>query len=401
MLGWELPPHNSGGLGVACFQICKELVKQDVDVTFVVPYTAEHDTPFMKIIAASPQGVKEVQKGGIAYDSVKYVYADGTEKVIGLFDQVHNYTLQVPRIVEHEEFDVIHAHDWLTFRAGLRAKELSGKPLILHVHATEFDRSGGNKGNPLVRDIEESCLLLADRVLAISELVKTTLIREYNIPAHKIEVVHNSIDITEYEQVRDENAYKYIERLKQDGHKIVVNIGRITIQKGLTNLLYAARSVVERAPKTIFLIVGSGEQLYELLELAAKLGINRNVIFTDFQRGKRLRDAFAIADLFVMPSVSEPFGLTPLEAMIYGKPSLISKQSGVAEVINHCLKVDFWDVKEMANQITLAVTQPTLLAELAKGVELELAHMSWKKSAQKMRDIYDHHSAANLQGVFA
>ena len=393
MLGWELPPHNSGGLGVACYQMCKALAKQGVDIEFIVPYTASHDDiDFMKVTPALPLSARYIQKSGIAYDSFKYTLRDGTTKNVSLLDHTDNYVHAVETIAELGEFDVIHAHDWLTFRAALRAKEISGKPLIVHVHATEFDRAGGKSGNPMVHEIEYMGLLLADRILAVSQLTKDIIIREYDIPADKIEVVHNSIDIDAYSELDPNNAYHYLEKMKQNGYRVVSNIGRLTVQKGLYNLMLAAKEVIARAPKTIFLIVGSGEQYQELLQLSADLGIAGNVVFTDFQRGKRLRDAFAIADLFVMPSVSEPFGLTPLEAIIYGTPVLVSKQSGVSEVITNCLKVDFWDVNEIANQITAVVQHDSLRDELHIQSYAEFMKMSWDAAASKMVGAYEHHT---------
>lgn len=392
MLGWELPPHNSGGLGVACYQMCKALANQGVDIEFIVPYTASHDDiSFMRVTPALPVSASAIQKSGIAYDSFKYTLPDGSQKDVDLFTHTDNYVQAVEQIATLGEFDIIHAHDWLTFRAALRAKEISGKPLIAHVHATEFDRAGGKAGNPMVHEIEYMGLLLADRVMAVSQLTKDIIVSEYDIPAEKVEVVHNSIDINAYENLDPNNAYHYLEVMKHNGYRVVSNIGRLTVQKGLYNLLLAAKEVVYRAPKTIFLIVGSGEQYTELLQLSADLGIAKNVVFTDFQRGKRLRDAFAIADLFVMPSVSEPFGLTPLEAIIYGTPVLVSKQSGVSEILNNCIKVDFWDIDEMANQITSIVQNDSFRDELLKQSYAEFLKLSWDGAASKMLGAYEHH----------
>ena len=394
MLGWELPPHNSGGLGVACFQMCKALAKTGVDIEFVVPYNHEHNIDFMKITAAHPQNVASVLISGIAYDSYKYTYDDGHEEWLNMFDQQRVYEHSVSKLVEKTEFDVIHAHDWLTFRAGLRAKQAKNVPLVVHLHSVEADRSGKEfGGNPLVREIEALGLLMADRVIAVSQLTKDSIVREYDIPADKIEVVHNSMDLDDMAPLDSDNSYKYLSSLKSQGYRVVSNIGRLTIQKGLPNLLDAAKEVVARAPKTIFLIVGSGEQYHELIEKAAALGISRNVLFAGFQRGKTWRDSYAIADLFVMPSVSEPFGLTPLEAINYGTPSLISKQSGVSEVFTNCLKVDFWDTAEMANQITAVVQNDSLQKELRDNATRELQRLSWDDAASKMKTIYHQHWA--------
>lgn len=392
MLGWELPPHNSGGLGIACYQLCKALSKKNVDIEFILPYQAEHEIDFMNITAAIPQGVSAVLPGTAGvYDSWRYVRPDGTEELLSIHDQQRIYEHAVARLVEDREVDIIHAHDWLTFRAGLRAREKKGCPLILHVHSVESDRAGNKRGNPLVHEIEGLAMHLADRVVAVSQHTKNSIIRDYNVPADKIAVVHNSINPWELVPLDGDNAYRYLTIMKQLGYRVVVNVGRLTIQKGLPNLLRAAQKVIEKEPKTLFLIVGSGEQYHELIELAAELGIGQHVLFTNFQRGKRWRDAFAIGDLFVMPSISEPFGLTPLEAVGYGTPSLISKQSGVSEVMHSCLKVDFWDVDEMANQIAAVVRSGDLQHELLVNAEQEYGKLSWDSVSDKIFELYESH----------
>jgi glycosyltransferase involved in cell wall biosynthesis len=393
MLGWELPPHNSGGLGVACYQLCKALSQKGADIEFVLPYTADHNIDFMRINSAHPQDVEAVLKAGIAYDSFKYIKKTGEIEWIDLFGQSDIYEKAIERIVELAEFDVIHAHDWLTFRAALRARAKTNKPLILHVHSIEADRAGKEMaGNPMVREIEYMSMMLADKIIAVSDLTKQAIVREYGIPEHKIEVIHNSIDLRDVEPLDGENIYKYLEAMKSHGYRVVVNVGRLTIQKGIPNLLRAAAEVVKRAPKTIFLFVGTGEQDRELLELAAQLGISQKVLFTGFQRGKKWRDAYAIGDLFVMPSISEPFGLTPLEAVGYGTPALISKQSGVAEVLTNCLKVDFWDIEEMANQITAVMLNDGLRDTLHANALEEYQNLSWNHAADRLMTMYKHHA---------
>lgn len=394
MLGWELPPYNSGGLGVACYQLCQALSAQDVDIEFVLPYAAEHKADFMSITAARPVGVTEIIATSGAYDSYKYRYEDGHEEWHDIYAQQAHFERAVARMAFEKEFDIVHAHDWLTFRAAMRLKEMTGCPIVLHVHSVESDRAGGRRGNPLVHEIEETAFMLADQVIAVSELTKQAIIRDYDIPADKISVIHNSINHEELPNIDSHNAYEYLMQLKQHGYRIVTNVGRLTIQKGLPNLLQAARKVVDKAPKTVFLIVGSGEQYQELVEQAASLGIGRNVIFTGFLRGKQWRDAFAIADLFVMPSISEPFGLTPLEATAYGAPSLVSKQAGVSEVLKNCLKVDYWDIDEMANQIVSVVKSDALRRELTANAYRELTSLSWDSSAKKVRDVYNSHVQA-------
>jgi len=391
MLGWELPPYNSGGLGVACYQLCKALSKKNIDIEFVLPYNHDKPVDFMKITAAYPQDVTAIKMSGIAYDSYKYTFVDGHEEYLNIHQQQALYEHAVAQLAKYGKYDVIHAHDWLTFRAALRARQHTNAPLIVHVHSVERDRAGGNDGNPYVREIESLGLHLADKIIAVSEHTKRCIMQDYGIPGDKIDVVHNSIDTEGLEPLDPTNAYHYLSAMKQQGYRVVSNIGRLTMQKNLPNLLYAAKEVVMRAPKTIFLIVGSGEQYFELIELAAKLGISQNVIFTGFQRGKNWRDAYAISDVFVMPSVSEPFGLTPLEAISYGTPAIISRQSGVSEVIRNCLKVDFWDVNEMANQITAVVQNDSLRDELHINSYREFEKLSWEDSAHKLWSIYDNH----------
>ncbi len=391
MLGWELPPHNSGGLGVACYQMCKALSRKAIDIEFILPYQAQHDIDFMAVKAASPQDAMRVMHSGIAYDSYRYTYSDGREEWLDIFDQQAMYEHAVDRIATLGEYDIIHAHDWLTFRAGLRAKEKSGRPLIVHVHSVESDRAGGNQGNPLVREIEGLGFLLADRIIAVSEHTKKAIIRDYHIPDDKITVVHNSLDKEAIEAINPLNIYSYLASMRAKGYRVVVNVGRLTIQKNIPNLLRAAQQVIYREPKTLFLIVGTGEQDYELMELAAELGISQNVIFTGFLRGKKLRDAFAIGDLFVMPSISEPFGLTPLEAAGYGTASLVSKQSGVAEVLKNCLKVDYWDVAEMANQITAVIQNDSLRDTLQMNAYHEYQGLGWHHAADKLEELYQRH----------
>jgi glycogen(starch) synthase len=391
MLGWELPPHNSGGLGVACLQLSKALASSGADIDFILPYSSDEKYNFMNVTSVQPKAVSSITRLH-AYDSYKYTLNDGKEVYVGVHDQQHAYEIGVGQVIKDKEFDVIHAHDWLTFRAGLRAKQQSGKPLIVHVHSIERDRAGGGYGNPLVREIEATTMLLADRVIAVSERVKHMIAEDYAIPADKIEVVHNSIDQSYLDPLDDFNAYEYLSQMKRHGWQVVVNVGRLTIQKGLPHFLRTAGKVTKYAPKTFFLLVGDGEQRDELIQLAAENGIGDRVLFAGFQRGKKWRDAYSIGDLFVMPSVSEPFGLTPLEAIAYGTPVLISKQSGISEVLQNCLKVDFWDEDEMANQIVSLLKNQTLRQELHMNSYREFERMSWNNAADKLMNIYRHHT---------
>lgn len=391
MLGWELPPNNCGGLGVVCYQLCKALAKKDVDIEFILPFQPNQSPSFMKVNGVKFEAGSYLQDLN-AYDSSLFKLITDKD-----FDSKDPYEAAVKKLVMSKKFDIIHAHDWLTFRAAVAAKRVSNLPLIVHIHSVESDRSGGNRGNEMVREIEALGLLMADHIIAVSEKTKRDIYNDYGIPLDKITVVHNSVDMEEFERLDDNNAYGYLSAMRAKGVGVVTNVGRLTMQKGLTNLLHVARDVINKLPKTIFLIVGNGEQYHELISLAADLGIARNVIFTGFQRGKTWRDAFATADLFVMPSVSEPFGLTPLEAINYGTPSLISRQSGVSEIFMNCLKVDFWDNREMANQIIGALSSQALLSDLSRNAASELANLSWDNAAEKTLGLYNRH----LEGVSA
>ncbi len=397
MLGWELPPHNSGGLGVACFHMCKALAGKGADINFIVPYTADHsDIDFMKVTSAVPASAKQVMKAGMAYESFKFIDHEGNEEWVSLQDYHKLYERSIDGIVKLAEYDVIHAHDWLTIRAGIRAKQLTGKPLIVHIHATEYDRSGGKRGNPVVEDIEYLGMMLADKIIAVSQLTKDVIMQQYGIPGNKIDVIHNSFDIDMYDCVQGENDYRYLSALRDHGYKVVMNVGRITVQKGLYNLVQTMRLVVDKRPKTILLFVGSGEQELELLELAAELGLSGNVIFAGFQRGKRWRDMFAVSDIFVMPSISEPFGLTALEAAAFGVSTLVSRQSGVAEVLRSALRVDYWDIHEMANQITAVLNNQDLQDQLIHDGYHEVEKMTWGHTAEKLLGVYNMHVAGAL-----
>lgn len=391
MLGWELPPHNSGGLGVACYHMAKQLAIKGVSIDFVVPYKAAHDIDFMKVHAAVNVKPEVIQFPG-AYDSACYTCEDSeacehTQPTTLRAQQAH-YTKHVERMVKKEAPDVIHAHDWLTFEAGMHAKQLTDKPLVAHVHATEFDRSGEHHGNPLVHEIEYNGLMMADKIIAVSQITKDLIVKEYGIPAEKIEVVHNSIDIDSIEPIESANTYIYIEEMKKRGYKVVVSVGRLTVQKGLNYLLDAARRALYIEPKLLFLIAGSGELRDELLQRSAELGIAENILFTGFVRGKAWRDAYAIGDMFVMPSVSEPFGLVALEAAGYSNALLLSKQSGVAEVLVNKLTYDFWDTQKLANQIVAIAQHDTLRNTLLQEASAEYKNFSWQKATDKFLAIY-------------
>lgn len=400
MLGWELPPHNSGGLGVACYHLSKSLALQGASIDFVVPYTAEHpDIDWMDIHAVSSLSPLERNNLGV-YDSSRSVISRELPDIPGGDQNIRTvqrrYVDFVENFVADSAVDVIHAHDWLTMEAGVRAKELTGKPLVVHVHATEFDRSGEAHGNPIVHEIEQTALLMADRIFAVSGLTKSIIVHRYGIPAEKVEVVYNGMDTTSFDDgyVYDELTYQYLESLKDEGFTVVATITRFTVQKGLSHLMRAAARVCEQYDKVVFLFAGDGEQRNELIDLAARFGISDRVIFTGFIRGKKWRDAYSVADIFVMSSVSEPFGLTALEAAHHGNALIISKQSGVGEVLDSIFRFDFWDSDLLADQIIGLATSPAMLGEMKRNILQEYADISWDDVAEQC---LTHYSSARTR----
>ena len=396
MLGWELPPHNSGGLGVACYHLSKSLALQGANIDFVVPYTAEHPgIDFMNIHAVSSLTPLERNDLGV-YDSSRTVINRELPDIPGgsknIRDIQRRYVTYVENFVADQDIDIIHAHDWLTMEAGVRAKELTGSPLIVHVHATEFDRSGELSGNPIVHEIEQTALLMADRIFAVSNITKSIIVHRYGIPAEKVEVVYNGFDPKHFDDGYDydEFTYRYLESLKEEGYTIVATVTRFTVQKGLTHLMHAAARVLEQYDKVIFLFAGDGEQRNELIDLAARLGISDKVVFTGFVRGKKWRDAYSVADVFVMSSVSEPFGLTALEAAHHGNALVISRQSGVGEVLHSIFRFDFWDANLLADQIIGLATSPALLSEMKRNIQDEYSSLSWSDIALQCINQYKH-----------
>lgn len=396
MLGWELPPHNSGGLGVACYHMSKALASEGAAIDFVVPYSAHHpDMEHMTIHAATQLGPLERYGLMGAYDS-KYLRQLGLDEVEAddLKDMrgvQKRYVKFVERMVKDKQPDAIHAHDWLTMEAGVRAKELTDAPLIVHVHATEFDRSGEHSGNPIVHEIEYQGLMMADRIIAVSNITKQIIVHKYGIPADKIEVIHNAIDVASLgNHEYDVRTYRYLEDLKSEGYTVVSTVTRFTVQKGLTHFIRAAARACEKYDKLVFLLAGDGEQRDELIALSAELGISDKVFFTGFVRGKQWRDAYNVADVFVMSSVSEPFGLTALEAAHHDSALIITRQSGVGEVLQSIFRYDFWDTDTLADQLVGIATSPALSQSLKANVKHEYARISWADVAKKCMAMYRH-----------
>ena len=392
MLGWELPPHNSGGLGVACLNLSKSLAKIGADIDFVVPYEAEHHFDYMNVLSATHIDPL-FRYGGSAYDSKnigeKRFREANCAEMYSIRDIQRNYIRFVEQYLMKYKPDLVHAHDWLTYEAGILAKKNFGIPLVAHVHATEFDRGGKNGGNPLIHQIEYEGLLWADKIIAVSQATKNIVVEKYNIPADKIEVAYNGFDAPDDDYRYDGSSYQYIEGLKKKGYTIVSTVGRFTLQKGLMHMMRAAARAISLHPKMVFLFAGDGEQKDELMRMSAELGISSNVIFTGFIRGKQLRDIYSISDIFVMSSVSEPFGLTALEAAHHGNALIITKQSGVGEVLQSIVRYDFWDEDKLAGALVNIAESPALTEILKNGIQKEYARISWDDVAEKCIQVYN------------
>ncbi len=389
MFGWEFPPHNSGGLGTACFGLTRAL-SGDADVVFVLPKKAEVNSDFVKMVFANEHSISVRHVDTLLYPYVteekygeeRHLY---TDQVYGfsLMEEVKRYARKAADIARKAKCDVIHAHDWLAYSAGIEAKKATGKPLIVHVHATEFDRTGGNGVNQLVYDIERKGMEAADAVIAVSQWTKNIIVNHYGISPDKITVVHNGIDINDFKILPSR-----VQALKDAGNKIVLFVGRITMQKGPDYFIRAATRVLEFRPNTIFLVSGSGDMEREMIRLAASKGISDKIFFVGFLRGDDLDSVYQSADLYVMPSISEPFGITPLEALANGTPVLISRQSGVSEVLSHALKADFWDIDDTADKIISTLDNKCLHDSLKENGMRELDKNAWVVAARKCLSVY-------------
>jgi len=417
MLGWEFPPFISGGLGTACYGLTKALDQLGVKVTFVLPRMVDSQyathvkllTPgsrnrdggatreqelrnvtFRSIMsplrpyatpAAYDEKINEIlrrRRAAGAAAGLKEANA-GLDYAGDLYREVHRYASMAMELAQEEEFDVIHAHDWMTYPAAVGVAALTGKPLVVHIHSTEFDRSGEHV-NQLVYDIERQGLQRADKVIAVSQFTRGIVISRYGIPGDKVDVVYNGVERNGSWSVAPINIRRE--------EKIVLFLGRITMQKGPEYFLYAAKKVLEVMDNVKFVMAGSGDLMHRSVELAAQLGIGHKVLFTGFLRGGDVRRIYKLADLYVMPSVSEPFGIAPLEALDNDVPVIISKQSGVSEVLRHALKVDFWDVNEMANKMVAVLRYPPLQMTLRSHGNFEVRKLRWRDAARRCLEIY-------------
>ncbi|AYW37763.1 MULTISPECIES: glycosyltransferase family 4 protein [Capnocytophaga] len=419
MFGWEFPPHISGGLGTACYGIAKGLAKHNVNVLFVMPKAGgDEDSSVAQIINASDvemlqnmENIEEFWKNinfmeigsnlvpyldpeTFAREREAYLKTGENKETISfrnkfqfsgkyganLMEEVYRYALVAGTVAKNHQFDVIHAHDWLTYSAGIVAKKLSGKPLVVHVHATEYDRGGEHNRNTLVYDIEKRGMEAADVVVTVSNWTRNIVVEKYGINPEKVITVHNAVDFSAETTEKEERGVK---------EKIVTFLGRITLQKGPEYFVEAAAKVLKRTPNVRFVMAGSGEKMNPLVRRVAQLGIGTKFHFTGFLKGGEVQRMFRYSDVYVMPSVSEPFGISPLEAMRSGVPTIISKQSGVAEVLDHAIKVDYWDIDALADAIHGILSYPTLAEYMSREGYDEVNQLKWENASLKLKTIYE------------
>ncbi|MDR3095021.1 MAG: glycosyltransferase [Bacteroidales bacterium] len=418
MFGWEFPPHISGGLGTACYGLTKGLSTfSDIEVLFVVPkaFGDESQQSKIELIGANniPVRIQDVRFAGFLkglqtievgvnllpyvdpdfYDQYSDYVESGENRFItsdfngkfqfsggygkNMIQEIANYAVVATSIALNNDFDMIHAHDWLCYPAGIAAKHVSGKPLVIHVHATDFDRSGGNV-NPVVFNIEKQGMEVADKIITVSNFTRNIVIEKYHIDPAKVVTVYNAV-----EPVEDSDA-----DLKKFDEKIVTFLGRITMQKGPEYFIEAANLVLKKMDNVRFVMAGSGDMMHKMIRRAARLGIMDKFNFTGFLRGDDVYKMFHLSDVYVMPSISEPFGISPLEAMQSNVPVIISRQSGVSEILQHAIKIDFWDTHAMADAIYGILNYPALHNVFQKQGKQEVNELKWEFSAKNVRNVY-------------
>lgn len=415
MFGWEFPPHILGGLGTASYGITKGLSLQpDMQITFCLPRPwGDEDKSFMNIIGMTETPIvwRDVdydyvkQRLGnkmdpqLYFDLRDHIYADFNYRMTddlgciefsgkypqNLHEEINNYSIVAGVIARQQEFDIIHAHDWLTYPAGIHAKSVSGKPLVIHVHATDFDRSRGNV-NPTVYSIEKDGMDHADCIMCVSELTRQTVINHYHQDPAKCIAMHNAVY-----PLSDEiqEIVKHRKPTREKAEKVVTFLGRITMQKGPEYFVEAAALVLKRTKNIRFCMAGSGDMMNAMIDLAAARGIADKFHFPGFMKGKQVYEAFRDSDVYVMPSVSEPFGISPLEAMQCGVPSIISKQSGCAEILDKCIKTDYWDIDAMADAMYSLCTNDAYHDYLADEGKKEVDQITWEKVGKRIYDCYN------------
>lgn len=370
MFGWEFPPHILGGLGTASYGLTRGLAElDDMHITFILPKTwGDEDRSFLEIIGANT--IEVPGRGKIEFSGR---YPDN------LLEEIHNYEEVAGELAGRLDFDVIHSHDWLTYPAGARVKRLTGKPLVIHVHATDFDRSRGNV-NPIVYDIERRGMDEADHIMCVSNMTRQTVIEKYGQDPRKVSTVHNAVEPLK-------NPERFIKHKRKD--KLVTFLGRITMQKGPEYFVEAAVKVLERTKGVRFVMAGNGDMMNKMICLAAERGISDRFHFPGFMRGDEVQALLADSDVYVMPSVSEPFGISPLEAMQVGCPTIISNQSGCAEILHHTIKTDYWDIDAMADAIYAIVTNDALYHSLSTLGREEVGNIRWIDAARKVKNVYE------------
>ncbi|MBN2523696.1 MAG: glycosyltransferase [Bacteroidales bacterium] len=419
MFGWEFPPHISGGLGTASYGLTRGMsTLEDLEVIFVVPKVwGDEDQSKVRLIGANkiPVAFKEIYYKGLKRpihkievfsrivpytdpeDYYKRIDSENTEnsffvqtntegavdfsgKYDGfLMEEIYKYSVVASVIAEENDFDIIHSHDWLAYPAGIAAMEVSGKPLVIHVHATDFDRSGGNV-NPDVYRIEKQGMDSASKIITVSNLTRDIVINKYNIDPDKVETVYNAVDpVRITEDVFVEKGFD---------EKVVTFLGRITMQKGPEYFIEAAYKVLKVMPNVRFVMAGSGDMMERMMRRAAALKITDRFHFTGFLKGRDVFKMLTLSDVYIMPSISEPFGISPLEAMQSNVPVIISKQSGVSEILTHAVKTDFWDIDAMADAIYGILNYPALAQMFIRNGKEEVVRFKWDNSARHVRDIY-------------
>ncbi len=416
MFGWEFPPYISGGLGTACLGLTKGLAHLGTDILFVLPrLDSNEEGKHLTLMGANRVQAKvgirqilELREHISVLEVLSPLRPYLTEKeyrailekqdiitnetILGqmgsdfsggygdnLMAEIVRYSLVAGHVAAQENFDVIHAHDWMTAPAGIEAKQISGKPLVVHAHALEFDRSGEHV-NQKVYDIERAGFEAADRIIAVSHFTKETIVNRYSIDPDKITVVHNAVSKErKLEQLRIEKPFK---------EKLVLFLGRITFQKGPDYFVEAAAKVLEKNPNIRFAMAGSGDMFPRMVERMAELRMADRFHFLGFVRGADVERIYAMSDLYVMPSVSEPFGITPLEAMVFDVPSIVSKQSGVAEILDEAVKIDFWDVDRLAFEILDILGNGKRAKTLVKRGRETLKKVQWDQAAEKVLAVY-------------
>jgi glycosyltransferase involved in cell wall biosynthesis len=419
MLGWEFPPFISGGLGTACYGLTRAMDQLGMEVMFILPKMVEskyathvklltpgskrstsfvkfdelknvkfhsinsalqpYTTPdtYQKRIEETLRHKQEILGGSISSASQLFISKDYSSD---MYTEVHRYAAMAADLAEDQQFEIVHAHDWMTYPAGIAVSAITGRPLVVHVHSTEFDRSGEHV-NQMIYDIEREGMHRADKVITVSHFTRNIIISRYGVSGDKVEVVYNGVERT--------GKWSMDETVIDKDEKIVLFLGRITMQKGPEYFLQAAKKVIELMDNVKFVMAGSGDLMHRAVEMAAELGIGQKVLFTGFLRGEDVQKIYKMADLYVMPSVSEPFGIAPLEALDNDVPVIISKQSGVSEVLVHALKVDFWDVNEIANKIVAVLKYPPLQMTLRSHGNFEVRRLRWKDAAARCGKIYE------------